>query len=334
MLTFLAGAQSPTKVEVVFSEDLQLNGALTSPLCYVIKAVTGGAAIAVLSATQSGGTPVRRATLVLGAPLKSLEYYSVRVTGILNVNGDPPNPEAVTFQWVDATRPRAGIPLEIPIRDFSGEVTEGLLGAPDGQVFFSPALEASVSSNSTIELQELGVCTRAYDEYHIPNPPDPSVLFTFRPGIPSVLGPTSVLWGDAYRLGQAILNVSQRFSDDVQGSSDFLAGMTLEETIDTSRGGFLNDPRWLLRGSQSFSEVVGRSATLSDTATAQESLMVERITPGFTTTWDTPVTKYFTTMNNLTPVVSPSFYDIAVSDTLEVVDEFDMFDDTFDETFG
>ncbi len=334
MLTFLAGAQSPTKVELVFSATVQQNPALTNPLSYGVQSVTGGTVIQVIAATLSGGTPIQRVTLTLGAPLKSLEYYSVVTSGVLDTNGDPPTPNSFVFQWADATRPRVGAPLEIPIRDFSGEVTEGLLGSPDGQVFFSPALEASVSSTSTIELQEVAVCTRAYDEYHIPNPPDPTVLFTFAPGVPGVLGPTSVLWGDAHRLGQAILDVKSQYTDDVEGSSDFLVSVILEETIDTSKGGFLNDPRWLLRGSSSTSTTSGTTATLEDTYTLQESLRVDRIAPTFTTTWDTPVTKYFTTMDNLSPVVSPSFFDIAVFDSLDIADEFDTFDDTFDDTFG
>jgi len=319
--SFFAGAQSTTKVELVFSTAMEQNAAFTDPASYTITAVTGSVPIPVLSATPSGPEPIRRVTLIVGTLLESLEYYAVVLAPeIVNVLGERPVPHMDIFQWADMTRPRTGRPLEIPIKDFSGEVTDGLLGAPDGQVFFSPALEEAVSSDSTIELETLSVCTRAYDEYRIPNPPDPVVLFTFGPGVTTVTGPSTVLWGDANRLGQAIMSLKEtRFSDDVQVGSDFLAAMILQEPIDSTRGGFLNDPRFVMRGGSGSTESVsGTEAELGDTATVLESLKVERLAPGFTATWDTPVPKYFTTADNLTPIgPGPSFYDISAHDLLE-----------------
>lgn len=241
---FIVGAQSPTKVEVVFSVAMSIDSNFTNPARYLIRATEGGATISVTSVEVSGPAPLRRATLHLGSALESKEYYSLVVaSSIVSLTGDPSDPDIYIFQWSDMTTPVFVAPLEIPIRDFSGEVRGGLLGNPDGQVFFTPAYE-TVSGDSTIELESVSVCTRAYDEYHIPDPPDPAPLLTWRPGITTVIGAGSVLWAPADRLGLPSINLAFQPGDFFQPANDFAIEAELVEPIDITKAGFLNDPRW------------------------------------------------------------------------------------------
>jgi hypothetical protein len=241
---FIVGAQSPTQVEVVFSVAMSIDSNFTNPASYTIKAAEGGATIAVLSVTPSGTAPLRRAILELGTALDSKEYYSLVVSHlILSLTGDPSNPDIYIFQWSDMTTPIFVAPLEIPIRDFSGEVRGGLLGNPDGQVFFSPAYE-TVGNDSTIELESVSVCTRAYDVYQIPDPPDPAPLLTWRRGITTVIGVGSVLWARADLLGLPSITLALKPTDVFQDPTDFAISAELVEPIDITRAGFLNDARW------------------------------------------------------------------------------------------
>lgn len=242
--TFLVGAQSPTKVEVVFSVAMSIDSNFVNPARYTLRATEAGTVIPITSVTVSGTAPLRRATLRLGTPLESKEYYSLVVAdSILSLTGDPSDPDIYIFQWSDMTTPVFVAPLEIPIRDFSGEVTGGLLGNPDGQVFFTPAYE-TVGGDSTIELESVSVCTRAYDEYHIPDPPDPAPLLTWRPGITTVIGAGSVLWAPADRLGLPSINLTLLPEDVFQPANDFAVEAELVEPIDITKAGFLNDARW------------------------------------------------------------------------------------------
>lgn len=241
---FIVGAQSPTKVEVVFSVAMSIDSNFTNPARYTLRATEAGTVIPITSVTVSGTAPLRRATLHLGASLESKEYYSLVVApSIVSLTGDPSDPDIYIFQWSDMTTPVFVAPLEIPIRDFSGEVTGGLLGNPDGQVFFTPAYE-TVGGDSTIELESVSVCTRAYDEYHIPDPPDPIPLLTWAPGVTTVSGSSSVLWAPADRLGLPSITLALLPEDIVQPANDFAVEALLVEPIDITKAGFLNDARW------------------------------------------------------------------------------------------
>jgi len=243
--SFIAGAESSTKVELIFSTAMTVNAALTTPSSYTIQATDGGHLIPVISAFVSGSTPYQRVVLVLGEALLSKQFYAVTVGStvfsLLGLNVTPPT---YILQWADMTQPVLIAPLEIPIKDFSGEVRGGLLGQPDGQVFFSPAF-STVSAQSTIELEELSVCTKAYDEYLLPVDPDPEPLRTFSPnGGTSLLGISTVLWAPAARLGRAVMVLGRHETDACQQAADGPSYATLVETINTNRAAFLNDPRW------------------------------------------------------------------------------------------
>lgn len=240
----VVGADSPTKVQVNFRVPMSLSGAFTNPSNYIITEVEGGISVPVLSITISGPAPHSVAVLELGSSLSSKDYYSLEINpSIVSVTGHSSVPDIVIFQWADMTRPLFGVPLEISIEDFSGEVSGGILGNPDGLVFFTPAYD-TVGGTSTIEVEDVSVCTTAYDEYHLPRPLDPIPLMTFGGSVPSLIGSSSVLWAPADRLGQARLDLEVDHSELFVPAYDSPAYAELVETIDISKASFLNDTRW------------------------------------------------------------------------------------------
>lgn len=122
-------------------------------------------------------------------------------------------------------------------------VVTSLLGEPLGQIFFSPALDTSVPADSTIQVDSVSVCTRAYDVYEFPTLPDPHPLTTFgatwHNG--SVLNDAdSVLQATAERLGQAQIILSDHPQDTWSGAADGPADATLQETFDQTKVALLN----------------------------------------------------------------------------------------------
>lgn len=255
--TFLAGAISATQVDLIFSTEMTADAAFTAPSSYTIHGGPGGSTVSIVSVTISGGLPVRRVSLRLDTPLDSMEPYAAVVSSaVTSILGQVVSPDTALFKWADMSRPTQGVPLEIPIQDFSGEVSGGLLGNPQGQVFFSPAYEP-VGATSTIELESVSVCTRAFDEYHLPDPPDPPILYTFGSSLPSTLGAGFVLWAPAHRLGLAKTHLANRVLEEVLPKvydvstgqlespiGDSPAVASLREPIDITRASFLNDSRW------------------------------------------------------------------------------------------
>jgi hypothetical protein len=126
---------------------------------------------------------------------------------------------------------------------FTGEVSGGLLGQPAGQVFFSPALENS-AANSVIQIDSVQVCTRAYDQYEFPELPDPTPIYTFGPSSTGATIGSGVLWAPAWRLGLVEMDLSDAQEDTVATAVSGPCDITLEEPIDITAGGFLNDSRW------------------------------------------------------------------------------------------
>lgn len=243
---FQAAAQAFRKVQIVFSATMQVNGAFTNPNNYAVRDLNGNV-IPVTAVAAVGNAPITRAELTLGADLVKGGYYIAQVDAAVQTTGGlSMNPAIDVFRWNVMEAPITTGPITIPIRDFSGEVSGGLLGQPAGQVFFSPALDVA-APNSIIQVEDVSLCTRAFDAYEFPNPPDPTPFFTHGGGPVSLLGaPGVVLWAPADRLGQARVELGDMRADTLPTPIDGLTEMTLFEPIDTSRGGFLNDARWHL----------------------------------------------------------------------------------------
>jgi hypothetical protein len=243
---FQAAAQAARKVQIAFSASMQVNGSFTNPSNYAVRDLNGNV-IPVLAVAPAGNAPITRAELTLGADLVKGGYYIAQVDAPVQTTGGlSMNPPIDVFRWNVMEAPITTGPLVIPIRNFSGEVSGGLLGQPAGQVFFSPALDVA-APNSVIQVEDVSLCTRAFDVYEFPNPPDPTPFFIHGGGPVSLLGaPGVVLWAPAERLGQARVELGDMRADALPIPTDGLTEMTLFEPIDITRGGFLNDARWHL----------------------------------------------------------------------------------------
>ena len=125
-------------------------------------------------------------------------------------------------------------------------VDTSLLGVPLGQVFFSPALDLP-AADSVIQVDEVSVCTRAYDVYTIPSLPDPQPLSIYSPteAFSTTLN-DDVLWATAERLGLAHVNLTDNRADTVVPPVDGPADATLQETFDQSKVALLNVADWVL----------------------------------------------------------------------------------------
>jgi hypothetical protein len=239
--SFFATAQSDTKVMLTFLATMQVDAALVDPFNYTVTKIDG--TLLTVSEVNVVGTEDRHVELILEDALVSGNAYAVRVDSAVHTLGDESvYPDVDVFHWIK----RVG-PILMDIADFSGEVSSGLLGQPDGQIFFSPAFEVS-TANSMIEVDSISLCTRAYDVYEIPTLPDPPTFFTWPP--PSGAMADSLLNGDgrlaatAERLGQARVIIHDLREDTLTAPVDGPCDATLVETIDITRAGFLNDSRW------------------------------------------------------------------------------------------
>jgi hypothetical protein len=262
---FFAAAQSRTKIQLVFSEEMEQNFYLTDTSSYLVTDLNMNT-VAVASATVFGPTPAQRVTLGLGAPLDPGGYYVVWVTNpnVKTASGLSLNPNYDMLQWGEMQAAVRVAPISIDISRFSGEVSGGLLGQPLGQVFFSPALDAAIAA-STIQIDSVSCCTRAYDVYTVPSIPDPNPLTIWAPNQSSISvigGSGDVLWATAERLGQARADLSDFREETVAAPTDGPADATLQETFDQSRVSLLNVDTWVLY------DGVGTSFSTADNLTS------------------------------------------------------------------
>lgn len=242
---FFATAQSRTKIQLVFSTEMLQNTEFSDVASYSVTDL-GGTPIAITSATIFGPTPVQRLTLELGADMDPGGYYVVTILdpNVQTTGALPIYPDNDLFQWAEAAAFVDGEPLSVAFSAFSGEVSGGLLGEPLGQVFFSPALEAS-AADSSIQIDEVSVCTRAYDVYTIPSLPDPEPFATYGGPNLTTIG-DHVLWAPAERLGLARINLTDLREETMPTTADGPADATLVETVDANRAAFLNVPGYTL----------------------------------------------------------------------------------------
>lgn len=252
--TFFATAQSRTKVELIFATAMLQNAAFEDAASYQI-ADLNGSTVTITSATASGPSPIKRVTLELGASLDPGGYYVATIlsSSVQTATGLPIFPEDDVFQWAEMQAPLRVGPIEIPIDEFSGEVSSGLLGQSLGQVFFSPALDVA-AADSVIQVDEVSVCTRAYDVYTIPSLPDPNPLSTYGSDAPySTALNEDVLWAPAERLGLVRINPTDNREETMPAAADGPADAELVETVDANRAAFLNVPGYTLFPGNSFS---------------------------------------------------------------------------------
>jgi len=246
--TMVPVAVSPTKVRLVFSEPMLDDVSLSSPLSYTVTDMFGNS-FTVVSATPEQTTNVVSVALVLSTDLVTDGIYQATVSGSVHtVSGIGVSPGTVKFTWVQ----EMPNPILIPFQEFTGEISDSIFGNPAGLVFFSPALNAS-AANSVIQVEEVDVCTTAFDTYSFPQPVDPIPLFTYGVGRPagSVLGPGGAsLWAPFPRMSPAqfILSNSGLHQNDIfHHATDGMALALLKSsTWNLTYVALLNNPAFLL----------------------------------------------------------------------------------------
>lgn len=235
-------ATGPERVRAIFTEPVLLSPDLTNPASYAITTADGTPLPIASVVPEQPGNP-RSVVLILSVSLiPTTVYVATLESVIVTPDGREVAPKAQDFQWIPQAR-RA----DVELARFSGESTGGLLGQHAGLVFFSPALLAPVAA-STIQVEEVSVCTKAYDSYHLPAPVDPPALFTWSEGAPVVGLGDGVLWGGPGVLTEARIELVNRVADTMPLAEDGRCVATLEEPFDVTYLSYLNNPYWALNG--------------------------------------------------------------------------------------
>lgn len=233
-----------TGIRLVFSEPILLNAAVLDPASYTVTDIHSNLiAVNAVRSEQGAANPLA-VVLTIDVSMKAGEWYVVHVdSGVVSAAGGlTVLPSTRKMQWIEPTMNSA-----IPIAKFSGEATGGLLTQHAGLVYFSPALDAAVS-DSVIQIDSVEVCTKAYDEYVLPTPPDPPALFTYNGSVPLAgsLNGGAVLWGAFPRLTEAKVNLEFRPVEPMPVPVDSRCHATFTEQWDISYVAYLNNPAWRL----------------------------------------------------------------------------------------
>lgn len=232
-------------IRLVFTEPMLLNAAVLDPASYAVTDIQGNP-LTVLSVTSEQGASNPLAVVLGVTPtMGAAEWYVATVgPGVVSAAGGlPVLPASQQFQWVEPV-----LNTVIPILKFSGEATGGILGQHAGLVYFSPALDAAVAG-SIIQIDSVEVCSKAYDEYTFPQPPDPPALFTYGGPAASwgvINSPEAVLWGAFPRLSEARFEFGGQYDEPMPQAVDGPATATFTEPFDPSYVAYLNNPAWVL----------------------------------------------------------------------------------------
>jgi hypothetical protein len=273
------------------------NSALTDPAKYQLTDLNG-TAISILSVVAEQSSNTRSTVLLLGENLVDERHYQVTTDpGIVTAALVALSPNTSVFQWVENA-----LRTQVSVTDFSGEVQNGLYGIHGGLVFFSPALQNS-APNSIIQVEEVDVCTRAFDEYHPPQPIDPPVLVTFGlsswtpaqwagidpiPYVPPIttLNSDAALWAAFPRMVDAKFELTMpapvpggpdtSTTEHVPPPVDSICDITLAETWDLTRVSLLNITSWRLFNNNllnSDTPYTGATASISGFTVGVDPLM-------------------------------------------------------------
>jgi len=242
--SFYPVATAPRRVRAVFSTPMLDNAALVDPASYSVTDLQLNS-VNILSVQKEQSTNIRSVVLTVDTDWADEGFYQMVISPLV-VSADSLSlvPSSGIFQWAQ-NELRVSIPLSL----FTGEVTDPLYGVHNGLVFFSPSL-LTQAPNSTIQIDEVKVCTKAYDEYHFPQPVDPRPLFTHGSGVVGTSYVTTlnadVLWAPFPRLFEATTAVSDTQEDTILAPTDGPATATFTEAWDLSYVSLLNNTEWKL----------------------------------------------------------------------------------------
>lgn len=244
--TFFAVPIRQDRVRLVFSQRMSPAPATLDPANYqILNAQTGDISVIDEVTPEYNGVELVSVVLELAAALQITGVYQAKVeAAVRSYYNTSVFPDTSKFQWVQPTGQ-----LVVPMAAFSGELHGGPLGSRlglhNGLIYFSPALEAA-AANSIIEVDECSVCTKAYDEYHLPVPPDPKVLYTFGPGQLTTLGAGAVLWAAPPRICEARTVLQDLRQEAMPQAADSHCVATFREPWDHSHVALLNNTYWKL----------------------------------------------------------------------------------------
>lgn len=240
---FRATAVGKRRVRLQFEEPMEANSNLENPAGYTVRNVAG-AYLTVQSVRLEQTENVLSVVLSLATDMVTTNWYRVDVSALVRTTGGLSlNPRTTSFQWVD--RP---LSVDVGVNEFSGEVSGGLLGTPLGQVFFSPALEAPIA-NSAIMVEEVSVCTEAFDTYEWPEAIDPRAFFLWDGPVTQTLldEPGVVLWAAFPRLMEARIELTDsREEEAIRLPSLSQAAISIDAHFDPSYISYLNNVYWEL----------------------------------------------------------------------------------------
>lgn len=231
-------ATRSTRVRVVFTEAMLSNAALTNPASYSLVSVTGSS-VTVLSVQPEQGSDVLSVVLLLGSALQSSQGYTLTLSASLVTLalGLEVYPKTHAVKWIEHK-----LTLTLQASYFSGETTAGLLGEHGGLVFFSPALEAAAGA-SLIKVDDVSVCTTAYDTYKIPELKDPIPLRFWGNSRTTTRIGSAVFWS-ATRLSDVHFDFTITHEDAAPLAVDGFCEAVLEQTTDPDWVSRFNSPGW------------------------------------------------------------------------------------------
>jgi hypothetical protein len=244
-LGYFALATSSTRVRAIFSSVMLNDASLSNPANYSITDFSGNALTLVSAEPEQAINPIS-VVLTLSAPLNEGYFYVCNVnSNIHTATGLNVLPSTSVFQWVSTVKQ-----VSVPLSRFTGEVIGPPFGNPAGLVYFSPSLNVD-TPNSIIQIEDVSVCTTAYDTYYPPNPRETSKipLFTYSPNEPSpdpYLLNQCVLWTPFPKLSDVMLDLEDMEEDFFQPPVDTSCSVLIKQQYALGYVSLLNDPAWYI----------------------------------------------------------------------------------------
>ena len=244
-LGYFALATSSTRVRAVFTTTMLNDANLSNPANYSITDFSGNALTLVSAEPEQSIHPVS-VLLTLSAPLNEGSFYVCNVfSNIHTETGLNVLPPTSVFQWIATVKQ-----VSVPLSRFTGEVMGPPFGNPAGLVYFSPALNVD-TPNSIIQIEEVSVCTTAYDTYCPPKSQGTAKvpLFTFSLNEPSpdpYLLNQCVLWAPFPKLSDVMLDLADTEEDFFQPPVDTSCSILMKQQYALGYVSLLNDPAWYI----------------------------------------------------------------------------------------